>query len=79
MRLKPFLYKGFVVEVERRTVLTDPRCGWTWGKKRSIASFYAYNPETNQRVKGGGAIRKAKESIDKIQHQSICQEPQGGG
>ena len=69
MRLKPFLYKGFAVEVERRTVLTNPRCGWTWGKKRSLASFYAYNPETKQRVEGIGAIRKAKEAIDKIQIQ----------
>lgn len=67
MRLKPFSYKGFVVEVERRTVLTNPRCGWTWGKKRSIASFYAYNPDTKQRVEGVGAIRKAKAAIDKIQ------------
>ena len=67
MRLQPFLYKGFVVEVERQTVLTNPRCGWTWGKKRSIASFYAYNPDTKQRVEGSGAIRKAKAAIDKIQ------------
>lgn len=71
MRLKPFLYKGFAVEVERRTVLTNPRCGWTWGKKRSLASFYAYNPETKQRVEGIGAIRKAKEAIDKIQIQEV--------
>lgn len=67
MRLKPFLYKGFAVEVERRTVLTNPRCGWTWGKKRSIASFFAYNPETKQRLEGYGAIRKAKAAIDKIE------------
>jgi hypothetical protein len=71
MRLKPFTYKGFVVEVERRTVLTNPRCGWTWGKKRSLASFCGYNPETKQRVEGCGAIRKAKQAIDKIQTQEV--------
>ena len=50
MARQTFLYKGFAVEVERSTVLTNPRCGWTWGKKKSIASFYGYNPETKQRV-----------------------------
>lgn len=67
MARQTFLYKGFAVEVERMTVLTNPRCGWTWGKKKSVASFYGYNPETKQRVEGSGAVRKAKAAIDAIQ------------
>ena len=61
-----FSYKGFVVSVERRTVLLDRRQGWTWGKKRSIASFHGYNPETKQSIKGNGAKKKAIAMIDSI-------------
>jgi hypothetical protein len=66
MTRQTFAYKGFIVDVERRTILTDPRQGWTWGKKRSIASFSGYNPETNQRVDGSGAKRKAMAKIDSM-------------
>lgn len=64
MTTETFSYKGFVITVDRRTILTNPRQGWTWGKKRSIASFSGYNPETNQRVEGSGAKRKAMAKID---------------
>jgi hypothetical protein len=66
MAMQTFVYKGFIVDVQRRTILTDPRQGWTWGKKRSIASFSGYNPETNQRIDGSGAKRKAMAKIDSM-------------
>jgi hypothetical protein len=66
MTRQTFAYKGFIVDVERRTVLINPRQGWTWGKKQSIADFHGYNPETKQTVKGNGAIRKAKAAIDSL-------------
>lgn len=69
MTRQTFSYKGFIVDVERRTVLTDPRQGWTWGKKRSLADFHGYNPDTNQTIKGCGAVRKAKAAIDALTSQ----------
>jgi hypothetical protein len=66
MTTETFSYKGFVITVERQTVLLNPRCGWTWGKKRSVASFRGYNPETKQIVSGSGAKRKAKAKIDSL-------------
>lgn len=70
MAMTDFSYQGFVVTVETRTVLLNPRQGWTWGKKRTLSTFRGYNPETGQSIKGTGAKLKARAAIDALKNQA---------